>query len=101
MSTRKKAVAMKYQPGVDGKRTEAPVVLAKGAGLIAEKILRLAEESGVYIHEDADMVEILAGLEVGSEIPEELYEAVAKVLALVYKLNRKKMPSTHKAENGD
>lgn len=100
MATRKKAVALKYQPDGKNKKT-APVVLAKGAGLLAEKILQLAKEANVYIHEDADMVEILAGLDLGSEIPEGLYEAVAKVLAVVYRLNQEKMPLSHKAKNGE
>lgn len=85
---RKKAVALKYDPTQDRDYTKSPTVVAKGAGLIAEEILRRANESGVYIHQDTDLVELLSKVDLGAEIPEELYEAVARVLALVYKLNK-------------
>ena len=54
---------------------------------MAEEILRRAEEAGVYIHEDQDLVEVLSKVDLGAEIPENLYEAVARVLALVYQFN--------------
>ncbi|PCJ20611.1 MAG: flagellar biosynthesis protein FlhB [Candidatus Cloacimonadota bacterium] len=84
---RKKSVALTY----DSKNKEniAPTIVAKGSGLIAEKINEIAKENDVYIHEDSDLVEVLVKLEVGSEIPEELFAAVAKVLAFIYKMNKK------------
>jgi len=90
MSARKRAVALKYNREQSKDSSQSPVVVAKGAGLIAEKILELALENDVYIHEDSDLVELLGKLDVGAEIPEELYEAVARVLALVYKMNSQK-----------
>ncbi len=79
----KKAVALRYQPS----RDQAPVVSAKGQGLLAQKIIALAQEHGVPIKEDPDLVEILARLEVDQEIPPELYLVVAEILAFVYKAN--------------
>ncbi len=81
----KKAVALKYEP----ERDNAPRVVAKGQGLLAEKILALARENGVPIKEDASLVEALSRLEVEAEVPQELYEAVATVLAWVWHLNQK------------
>ncbi len=81
----KKAVALKYEP----ERDNAPRVVAKGQGLLAEKILALARENGVPIKEDASLVEALSRLEVEAEVPQELYEAVATVLAWAWHLNQK------------
>jgi flagellar biosynthesis protein len=78
------AVALGYE---SGKR--APEVLARGAGLLAERIIALARAAGVPVKQDADLAEVLAGLEVGAEIPPELYEAVAEVLAFVYRMNER------------
>lgn len=83
--TRKKAVALRYDTESEG----APKVVAKGAGYLAESILELAREHDVHIYEDPDMVNILAALDVQTEIPENLYKAVAEVLAFVYQLNKK------------
>lgn len=79
----KKAVALRYQPA----RDQAPVVSAKGQGRLADKIIALAQEHGVPIKEDPDLVEILARLEVDQEIPPDLYLVVAEILAFVYKAN--------------
>jgi flagellar biosynthesis protein len=76
------AVALGYEPG-----SRAPEVLARGAGLLAERIVELARAAGVPVRQDADLAEVLAGLEIGAEIPPELYEAVAEVLAFVYRMN--------------
>lgn len=86
---RRKAVALGYDQSADA----APRVTAKGSGLVAERILELARESGVPVHEDPDLMTLLAELDVGVEIPENLYRAVAEVLAFVYRLNQK-MPNT-------
>jgi flagellar biosynthesis protein len=89
---RKKAVALKYDRESGKKDQNAPIMVAKGAGVIAEEILRRAREAEVYIHEDEDLVEVLSQLGLGDEIPPELYEAVAKILALVYRLNKNFSP---------
>lgn len=82
---RPKAIALRYDEEKDG----APKVVAKGAGLVAERIVDIAREHDVHIHEDPDMVAVLSKLDVDTHIPEELYKAVAEVLAFVYRLNAK------------
>ncbi len=64
----------------------APRVTAKGRGLVAENILKLAREHGVPLHEDPALVSVLAQLELNEEIPPTLYLAVAVVLAFAYGL---------------
>jgi flagellar biosynthesis protein len=61
-------------------------VVAGGAGELADRILSLAEEHGVPVHRDDELVGLLAQLDVGSIIPPELYAAVAEVLAFVYRM---------------
>jgi flagellar biosynthesis protein len=80
---RKWAVALEYDQEEDG----APRVTARGSGYIAEKIIEIAEEHGVPIYEDPDLVQFLSKLDIDREIPVELYRAVAEVLAFVYRLN--------------
>jgi flagellar biosynthesis protein len=80
---RKKAVALGYSE----KRDAAPRVLAKGTGLLAERIIELARQHGIYTYTDPDLVEVLSAVDVDSEIPRELYRAVAEVLAFVYRMN--------------
>ncbi|MFC6669754.1 EscU/YscU/HrcU family type III secretion system export apparatus switch protein [Marinobacterium aestuariivivens] len=80
--TRKRAIALGYEPEKSG----APTLVAKGQGLIAEQIVRLAEEHGVHIHRSPELVEVLIRLELGEEIPEALYQAIAEVIAFAYRL---------------
>ena len=82
---RKKAAALSY----DRSSPEPPKLLAKGAGHLAEKIIKLAKEHGIPIKEDADLVEALMLLDLQEAIPPELYKAVAEILAFVYTLNQK------------
>ena len=81
---REQAVAVKY----DNKQMVAPTVIAKGEGFVARKIIERAVEADVPIVEDAALVSALISLELGEEIPAELYEVVARVLAWVYKLDK-------------
>ncbi len=81
---RKEAVAIKYEPQED----KAPKVIAKGKGIVAEKIIEIAKEHKVQIYEDPDLVKTLIVIDIGEYIPPELYEAVAEVLAFVYRLNK-------------
>jgi len=67
----------------------APKVVATGRGLIAERIVAAAREDGVAVREDPALAEALAGLDVGREIPEDLYAAVAEALAWAYALDVK------------
>lgn len=82
---RKAAAALKYRMGED----PAPRVVASGSGKLAEKILDAAREAGVPIREDPDLLALLMTLDVGAEIPPELYAAVAETLVFVYRMNRK------------
>lgn len=79
----RKAVALKYDPDKD----RAPVVAAKGAGLLAERIIELARETGVPVREDPELVRYLAALDLYQEIPPQLYEVVAEILAFVYRMD--------------
>lgn len=78
-----KAVAILYNRG----HADAPQVVASGRGEVAARIIETARQSGVHILEDADLVELLARVPVGEEIPMELYQAIAEVLAFVYRVN--------------
>jgi flagellar biosynthesis protein len=81
---RRKAVAIRYTAEEDS----APRVIAKGQGRLAERIVEIARAEGIHIQEDPDLVALLAKLDLNSPIPEELYRAVAEILAFVYRLNR-------------
>lgn len=78
-----KAVALLY----DQQRGGAPQVLASGKGEMAARIIETGRGAGVQILEDPDLMEILTQVPVGAEIPAELYQAVAEVLAFVYRVN--------------
>lgn len=78
-----KAVALKYERGKD----RAPKVTAKGRGQIAEKILELARQHGIAIEKDSTLLDALYRLEINEEIPEDLYQVVAEILAFVYRMN--------------
>jgi flagellar biosynthesis protein len=80
-----KAVALKY----DQEKGTAPKVIAKGRGEIAEKIIEIAKACNLPLYEDKNLVQILEALELETEIPPELYRAVAEVLAFIYRLNGK------------
>ncbi|RJQ13393.1 MAG: flagellar biosynthesis protein FlhB [Nitrospiraceae bacterium] len=79
------AVALKYED----KKMAAPKITAKGAGVVAAKIKEIAAEHGVPIVEDKPLARTLYKLDVDTFIPEELYVAVAKLLAYIYKLKGK------------
>ncbi len=78
----KKAVALRYEPGED----QAPKVIAKGKNLIASKMIEIAEKNRIYIEKNPELAEELYRLNINQEIPEELYEAVAKILVYIYNL---------------
>lgn len=68
----------------------APRVVAKGGGEVAERIIQTAREHNVPLEEDSGLAAVLAGVELGREIPRELYVAVAHVLAFAWALAGKK-----------
>lgn len=81
------AVALKYDAG----KMEAPMLLAKGADLMAAQIRKLANENDVPIVEKPELARaVFAAVEVGQPIPESLFVAVAEVLALIYRLRRRR-----------
>lgn len=77
----KKAVALSY----DEKKNAAPVIVASGMGFLAEKMVELAQECGVPVYEDNSLATILTQLDLGAEIPDELYQAIVDIY--VYFLN--------------
>jgi flagellar biosynthesis protein len=78
------AVALKYNP-----EEEAPKVVAKGKGYLAELILEIAKNHKIPIKKDSKLVQALYKLELDKPIPPELYKAVAAVLAWAFNLNQK------------
>ena len=81
----KKATALRYDP----KKNGAPVVVAKGRGELAEKILEIAKKENIPITQNDALADILDGLDIYQEIPPELYKAIANIFAFLYKLNDK------------
>ena len=82
---KRKAVALGY----DADRDKAPKVLAKGRGVLAERIMEIAKSHGIPLRDDPVLVELLAQVEVEREIPPVLYQAVAEVLAFIYRTTGK------------
>ncbi|MGA4720273.1 EscU/YscU/HrcU family type III secretion system export apparatus switch protein [Fictibacillus nanhaiensis] len=87
---KKEVVALKYSP----LESTSPVVIAKGKGETAERILRSAEDHNIPIQEDPSLVHLLSKLEIEESIPEELYEVVAELFAFIYKLDKEAGKST-------
>lgn len=84
----KKAVALRY----DQEHDSSPTVIGKGAGLMAEKIIALAQEHNIPIHPDSDLVEILSRLNINDSIPPDTYIMVAEILAFIYRTNQNYNP---------
>ena len=79
------AVALRYSPE-DG---AAPKIVAKGEGFLAAEILKVARENDIPLRHDPALAGALATLDIGQQIPPELFRAVAEILAFVYKINGK------------
>ena len=73
------AVALAYQEGAP-----APKVVAKGRGLVAEQIIAVAQEAGVFIHESRELVSLLMDVDLDQQIPPMLYRTIAELLAWLY-----------------
>ena len=71
----KKAVALSY----DENKNRAPIIVASGMGYVAEKMVEIARESGVPVYEDNSLATMLTQLELGAEIPTELYQAIIDI----------------------
>lgn len=80
------ANALRFDPEKDA----APQLIAKGIGLVAENIIKKAEEHNVPIYEDEKLSQQLKQLEIGEQIPFELYEVVAEVLVFIGTVDQKK-----------
>ena len=76
---RQRAVALAYAAG-----SQAPTVVAKGHGLVAEQIIERARDAGVFVHESKELVSILMDIDLDSHIPPALYRAIAELLAWLY-----------------
>lgn len=83
------AIALEYD------EDNAPVVNAKGTGDLAKRIIEIAKENNIYLKEDEELIQILAELDLGEEIPEQLYKAVAEIIAFAY-IIKGKFPKKHK-----
>ncbi len=77
------AIALRYEEG-DG----APRVVAKGYGVVADSIIARAKEAGVYVHDSPALVSLLMQVDLDSQIPPQLYVAVAELLAWLYAVER-------------
>lgn len=81
----KEAVALKYSP----LENNAPKIVAIGKGEAAEKIIKKAEESNVPVYKDSNLSHALSALNIGDEIPPELYDVVAEILVFLDILDKK------------
>lgn len=85
METNQKAIALHYEKETDN----APKILTKGRGDIANKIIKIAQEYNIPIYEDNILSEILDKINIGYEIPEYLYEIIAEIYAFTYKVMKR------------
>jgi len=76
----RKAAALSYKQGY-----YAPVVVARGTGVMAEAIIACAHEAGVFVHHSPDLVKLLMQVDTDQFIPPELYRAVAELLVWLYR----------------
>lgn len=81
---RKSAVALKYNPEKD----YSPVVVASGHGVAAERIIQIADDSGVPVFRDDSATALLSMLEIGQGVPQELFEVVAAIYIEILKTSR-------------
>lgn len=78
----KKVAALKYDMG-----EAAPIVIAKGKGIVADKILEKANEEELPVYKDEELVDTLTKLDIGDMIPPELYQIVAEIMVFVSDLD--------------
>lgn len=84
---RSSAVALRYQPEAPF-LDAAPRLVAKGQGILADRILEIARASGIPVEQNPDLLALLEPLDVNRMIPQQLFQAVAIVLAALYRANR-------------
>jgi len=83
---KQKATALRYNKEKDN----APKVIAKGEGTVAQNIIKIANQHNLPIKKDEDLVELLSKIELDKEIPEALYKAVAEIFSFIYEITNKK-----------
>lgn len=86
-AARASAVAIAYDPS-----DQAPRVVAKGYGTLADTIVRTAREHGLYVHESPELVGLLMQVNLDAHIPPQLYVAIAELLAWLYALDSDQEP---------
>ena len=90
------AVALKYNPEKD----YSPIVVASGHGNVAQKIIELAADNGVPVYRDDSAASLLTMLNVGQQIPPELYEIVAGIYVEIVKISKGMLSGGGDGENG-
>jgi flagellar biosynthesis protein len=90
MDDRQSAVALSHAD-----KDRAPVVVAKGYGVVAESIMREARETGLYVHASADLVKLLMQVDLDRQISPQLYRAVAEVMAWIHGLENRAGMDSH------
>ncbi|MCL1807105.1 MAG: EscU/YscU/HrcU family type III secretion system export apparatus switch protein [Oscillospiraceae bacterium] len=80
----REAVVLEYDPS-----RGVPQVVAQGKGHVAERIIKTAEEHNIPVHEDPELAHLLNVLNIGDEIPSELYHVVAQILIYVAETDKK------------
>lgn len=80
----KKAAALKYEKDKD----DAPVIVASGRGYIAQRIIDKARENNIPMFKDDASAEILCSTQIGSEIPDTLYQVIAEIYAVIFKMEQ-------------
>ena len=93
----KKAVALRY----DENRDIAPVIVASGLGYMAERIVEVANENGVPVYEDNSLATVLTQLDLGTAIPEELYQAIVDIYAYFLRYNPDKVREAEEAREAE
>lgn len=89
----KTAIALSYNP-----EDQAPKIIATGKGYIADKILRVADDTHIPVHKDEKLAGTLSKLDIGDYIPPELYDVVAEILIFVDDMDRIKNKVIQKGE---
>ena len=79
------AIALPYATG-----DYAPRIVAKGRGLIAEKIIERAKQHDIFVHESKDLVALLMQVDLDEHIPPALYQAIAEILSWLYRIEESK-----------
>lgn len=87
---RQEAVALRFRSGQD----RVPRLTAKGSGFIAERILEIARANYIPIRQDKNLVQVLSLLDLNQEIPPSVYQAVAEILAFIYRVSNRQAPES-------